>query len=95
MATSNQLVWKGESAPTYCTEPNYLTHVHEGNEWFEGGDNVYPTNISDISSFDALDAAIAYVADKKKFPMIDHVVLAGHSAGGQSRQSAFDSNSGV
>ena len=86
MATSNQLVWKGECASTYCTEPDYLTHVYEGNEWFEGGNNQYPTNISHISSFDALDAAIAYVANKKKFPMINHVVLAGHSAGGQSKR---------
>ena len=62
-----------------------MTHLHEGNEWFDGGNNQYPTSISDISSFDALDAAIAYVADKKRFPMITHIVLAGHSAGGQSR----------
>ena len=65
---------------------NYLTHFDEGNEWSEGGNNQYPTSISDVSSFDALDAAIAYVADKKRFPMIKHVVLAGHSAGGQSRR---------
>ena len=64
----------------------YLTHLREGNEWLEGGINQYPTSISDVSSFDALDAAIAYAADKKRFPMIEHVVLAGHSAGGQSRR---------
>ena len=64
---------------------DYLTHFHEGNEWSEGGNNQYPTSINDISSFDALDAAIAYVADKKRFPMIEHLVVAGHSAGGQSR----------
>ena len=52
----------------------------------EGGNNQYPTNISDVSSFDALDAAIAYFADKNKFPMIEHIVLAGHSAGAQGEQ---------
>ena len=65
---------------------DYLTRFHEGNEWFGGGNNQYPTSINDISSFDALDAAIAQFADKKRFPMIEHVVLAGHSAGGQSRR---------
>ena len=63
-----------------------MVHLNEGNQWCEGGNNQYPTCISDISSFDAIDAAIAYVADKKRFPMIECVVLAGHSAGGQSKQ---------
>jgi len=63
-----------------------LTCFHEENEWFEGGNNHYPTNISYVSSFDALDAAIEYFADKERFPMVEHVVLAGHSAGGTSRK---------
>ena len=61
-------------------------HLNEGNGWSEGANNQYPTSISDISSFEAIDAAIAYVADKKRFPMIERIVLAGHSAGGQSKQ---------
>ena len=65
---------------------DHLTRLHEGDEWYEAGNNLYPTNISNISSFDALDASIAYVTDRKRFPMVEHVVLAGHSAGGQSRQ---------
>jgi len=60
--------------------------VWKGDEWYEAGNNLYPTSISDISSFDALDAAIAYITDKKRFPVIEHVVLAGHSAGGQTVQ---------
>jgi hypothetical protein len=64
-----------------------MTHLHEGNGWFDGGNSQYPTNISSVSSFDALDAAIAYIADIKRFPMIQNIVLAGHSAGGQSRQA--------
>jgi pimeloyl-ACP methyl ester carboxylesterase len=35
------------------------------------------------SSFDAVDAILARLADRKVFPSLKHVVLAGHSAGGQ------------
>ena len=86
-ATSNELVWKGEYTPTHDADPDYLTYLYKGNGWFEGADNQYPTNIDPVSSFDAIDAAIAYLADKDKFPMLQHIVLAGHSAGGQSRQT--------
>jgi len=62
-------------------------HMYEGNGWSEGADNQFPTNPigKDVSSFDGLDAAIAYFANKNKFPSIRHIVLAGHSAGGQSK----------
>jgi len=60
--------------------------VWKGNEWCEGGNNQYPTKIPGVSSFDALDAAIAYFTDKKRFPMIKNIILAGHSAGGQTVQ---------
>ena len=76
----------GKVSKSVLHRNNYLTYFDEGNEWFEGGNNQYPTSISAVSSFDALDAAIAYTADKKRFPMIKYVVLAGHSAGGQSRR---------
>ena len=35
------------------------------------------------SSFEAVDALLALVADRTRFPNLEHVVLAGHSGGGQ------------
>ena len=63
-----------------------MIHLNEGKGWSEGANNRYPTSIRGISSFDAIDAAIAYFADKERFPMIEHVVLAGHGAGARSKQ---------
>ena len=71
-------------AQIWC-RANNLTHLYEGNGWLDGANNQYPTDISDVSSFDAIDAAIAHFTDKNKFPMIEHIVLAGHSAGGQGK----------
>ena len=63
-----------------------LTNLYAGDGWFEGANNQYPTDTDSVSSFDGIDAAIAFFADKNKFPMLQHIVLAGHSAGGQSTQ---------
>jgi pimeloyl-ACP methyl ester carboxylesterase len=38
------------------------------------------------SAFDALDAVLARLADRSLFPALQHVVLVGHSAGGQVAQ---------
>ena len=48
--------------------------------WESGGDASGP---APISSFDALDAILAELADRSRFPDLQQVVLAGHSAGGQ------------
>jgi len=39
-----------------------------------------------VSSFDVLDAILVRLADRARFPALRHVVLAGHSAGGQMAQ---------
>ena len=67
----------------HMEQADHLTYLSEGNGWSEGANNQHPTDPSGISSFDALDAAITYFADKDEFPLIEDIVLAGHSAGGQ------------
>ncbi len=36
-----------------------------------------------LTSFDAMDAIVRALADKRRFPNLRHIVIAGHSAGGQ------------
>jgi pimeloyl-ACP methyl ester carboxylesterase len=51
-----------------------------GNSWRAGGPS--PTN-PNLTSFDFVDEIIRRLADKKHFPNLAKVVVAGHSAGGQ------------
>ncbi len=48
--------------------------------WRKGHDALAPAA---LSSFDVIDALFAHLADRKLFPHLKTVVLAGHSAGGQ------------
>ncbi|TLD20146.1 hypothetical protein E2P81_ATG09216 [Venturia nashicola] len=69
-STSNALVWSGS-------------------QWASGADNqypAYPTNITTISSYDALDQIIQYFDNKALFPNMNQIVIAGHSLGGQTVQ---------
>jgi len=50
-------------------------------EGWEGGDPA--TAPAPASSFDALDAILARLADRRLFPNLTQVVVAGHSGGGQ------------
>jgi pimeloyl-ACP methyl ester carboxylesterase len=50
------------------------------NSWRSGG--VSPTNPT-ITSFDFVDEIVRRLADKKLFPNLTKIVVAGHSAGGQ------------
>jgi pimeloyl-ACP methyl ester carboxylesterase len=50
-------------------------------EGWEGGDDA--TGPKPASSFEALDAILARLADRKLFPNLKDVVVAGHSGGGQ------------
>ncbi len=51
-----------------------------GTSWRAGGMSPnYPT----ISSFDFLDELVRALSNKKNFPKLTHIVIAGHSAGGQ------------
>ncbi len=62
----------------YQLPPDTLRWTLEG--WEGGDDAVGPTS---ASSFDALDAILARLADKKLFPNLKQVVVAGHSGGAQ------------
>ena len=58
--------------------PDTLRWTLEG---WEGGDDA--TGPKPASSFEALDAILARLVDKKLFPNLREVVVAGHSGGGQ------------
>jgi pimeloyl-ACP methyl ester carboxylesterase len=55
--------------------------LHWSLEGWEGGDAA--EGPQPASSFDALDAILARLADRKLFPDLKQVVVAGHSGGGQ------------
>ena len=55
--------------------------LHWSLEGWEGGDDA--EGPSQASSFDALDAILARLADRKLFPNLKQVVVAGHSGGAQ------------
>jgi pimeloyl-ACP methyl ester carboxylesterase len=49
-------------------------------EWPGGSDAVAP---APISTYDVLDAILARLSDRERFPAMKEIVVAGHSAGGQ------------
>ncbi|MFN2604232.1 MAG: alpha/beta fold hydrolase [Gemmatimonadaceae bacterium] len=57
-----------------------LLWPERGDTWRSGG--MSPTNPT-ISAFDFVDEIIRRLANKKNFPNLTHVVVTGHSAGGQ------------
>ena len=59
---------------------NEVNYSCGGDSWRSGG----VSNSSDkITSFDFVDEIMKKLASKKAFPNLKHIVLAGHSAGGQ------------
>lgn len=73
-------------APWFKTKddkPKIGEPVWTNDQWKEGGGK--------LSSFQVMDDLLALLADIKKFPALLHVVVAGHSAGGQyaQRYAAF------
>jgi pimeloyl-ACP methyl ester carboxylesterase len=61
-------------------QPNEIVWPERGENWRSGG--MSPTNPT-VSSFDFLDEIVRKLADKKTFPNLRRIVVAGHSAGGQ------------
>jgi pimeloyl-ACP methyl ester carboxylesterase len=61
-------------------QPNEVIWPNRGDTWRSGG--MSPSNPT-LSSFDFMDAILRKLADKKTFPNLAKVVVAGHSAGGQ------------
>jgi len=64
----------------YKLQPGILRWAPEG--WMGGDDAIGQP----ISSFDAIDAILVQLSDRKMFPNLKNVVLAGHSGGGQVMQ---------
>jgi pimeloyl-ACP methyl ester carboxylesterase len=61
-------------------ETNEVSWSCGGDSWRSGG--VSPSN-KDLTSFDFVDEIVKRLADKKTFPNLSAIVVAGHSAGGQ------------
>jgi pimeloyl-ACP methyl ester carboxylesterase len=61
-------------------EANEVVWPNGGNSWRSGG--MSPSNPT-LSSFDFIDEIVRKLADKKAFPNLTKIVVAGHSAGGQ------------
>jgi pimeloyl-ACP methyl ester carboxylesterase len=61
-------------------QPDEVSWSCRGDSWRSGG-----TSLSDpkLTSFDFVDELLRRLADKKIFPNLTAIVLAGHSAGGQ------------
>ena len=62
-----------------------------GDSWRSGG--MSPTNPT-ISAFDFVDEIVRKLANKKTFPNLTKIVVAGHSAGGQVRHAIRDDEQG-
>lgn len=61
-------------------EPNEVLWPNRGDTWRSGG--MSPSNPT-LSSFDFMDEIVRTLANKKVFPNLRNIVVAGHSAGGQ------------
>ncbi|KAJ4465588.1 hypothetical protein C8R41DRAFT_898491 [Lentinula lateritia] len=71
-------------APCFWTQADVEAGAAQAD--ISGHENVGPTGVSDYSSFKALDALIEHYMNKSVYPKLKTVVLAGHSAGGQTVQ---------
>lgn len=83
----------GQSATTLVLAPQFLNETDiaahpvadsvlrwQGNDWMAGGLSTAPFS---LSSYAALDEIIARIGDRKQFPDVKQIVIAGHSGGAQ------------
>jgi pimeloyl-ACP methyl ester carboxylesterase len=61
-------------------ETNEVSWSCRGDSWRSGGNAISDKN---LTSFDFIDELVKRLADKKIFPNLTTIVIAGHSAGGQ------------
>jgi len=61
-------------------EPNEVSWSCGGDSWRSGG---VAASDKKLTSFDFVDELLRRLADKKEFPNLTQIVVAGHSAGGQ------------
>lgn len=76
-------------APNFCNQednvlPSAITWSTNG--WMEGENSDDGSITNGVSSFQVLDDLLRWLNDKTQFPNLKHVVMAGHSAGGQLLQ---------
>jgi len=78
-------------APCYLTDVDLAGAAVEGNilfgytTWVSGHSNTQPASV-ETSAYEVLDELVNYYLDTTKFPALEAVVIAGHSAGGQMSQ---------
>jgi pimeloyl-ACP methyl ester carboxylesterase len=83
----------GQSASTLVLAPQFLNETDvaahpvadsvlrwQGDDWMAGGLSTAPFS---MSSYAALDEIIARIGDRKQFPDVKQIVIAGHSGGAQ------------
>jgi pimeloyl-ACP methyl ester carboxylesterase len=68
------------AARTDTVKKNEILWPEGGISWRAGG--ISPTD-SNVTAFDFIDEIVRKLADKKVFPNLRNIVVAGHSAGGQ------------
>lgn len=68
------------AARTDTVAANEILWPEGGTSWRAGG--ISPT-LATVNSFDLADQLVKILADKKRFPNLKKIVIAGHSAGGQ------------
>ena len=61
-------------------QPNEVSWSCRADSWRSGGT---ATSNKDLTSFDFIDQILTQLANKKNFPNLTSIVVAGHSAGGQ------------
>ena len=72
-----------KSSDTGCNDklqPNEVSWSCRGDSWRSGGNAL---SNPELTSFDFVDEILRKLADKKVFPNLTNIVVAGHSAGGQ------------
>lgn len=65
-------------------QSNTSALVWQGSGWISGQPNQYPLKSVNTSSFDCLDQILQYFDNKSLYPNLNQIVVAGHSAGGQT-----------
>jgi hypothetical protein len=80
----------------FSLEDNYLCWF--GDEWSGGADNVEDCTpgVTGVSAFTAIDAIVSWLQNTTRFPVLDTVIVSGHSLGGQfvHRYTSMGSNRG-
>jgi len=83
----------GQSANTLVIAPQFLNETDiaqhpvadtvlrwQGNDWMAGGLSTAPFR---VSSYAALDQIIERISDRRQFPDVKQIIIAGHSGGAQ------------